>query len=168
MLAIPWINRMEKQTGEDLSYARDIAQASPRGFWKLALMKPVVSHQGTAPPTLHHLARLGSLMAEDCGGCLQTQVNEARAAGLSRDLLHRVVGDGGDSLAAVESAAYQFGRGVALNTGVPQSVRQSILEECGPQGLVDLTIAAASVRIFPALKRGLGYAESCTVVQIEL
>jgi hypothetical protein len=34
--------------------------------------------------------------------------------------------------------------------------------------MVDLAIAIASARVFPALKRGLGHAKSCSLVQIRV
>ena len=43
-----------------------------------------------------------------------------------------------------------------------------IAEAHGQEVLVDLALAIASVRVFPTLKRGLGYARSCSQVTVEI
>ena len=55
-------------------------------------------------------------------------------------------------------------------TAAPEATELSeeLAQELGRAALVDLALAIASVRVFPTLKRGLGYAQSCSQVTVEV
>jgi AhpD family alkylhydroperoxidase len=161
------LDDFEAKSGEDMSYAREIARETPAGFWKLALHGPLVRHCGTTPAALVALAKLGAVHAEDCGPCVQIGVKEALRAGVEPALLRQALA-GGEALPPLERDAYFFGRGVAGADPLDDELRGRLEAAVGRRGLVDLTLGAAAVRIFPALKRGLGYARSCSVVPIEV
>jgi hypothetical protein len=164
-LASRMIDRSEAELGEDLTYARQIARVSPAGFWKLALQLLLIRHQGTTSDHLVHLARLGAVQVEDCGPCVQTAVNLLRQTVISPTLIRAAL-DEGAGLPQLELDAYYFGRAVAGEGVIDDELRKRLEEAIGERGIVDLTIAAAAVRIFPALKRGLGYARSCSEVEV--
>lgn len=166
MIARRLIDRLQAETGEDMAYARDVADRSPGGFWKFALMGPLLRHQGEAPNRLWHLARLGAVQVEDCGPCVQTVVTAAREGGVPAETLRAALA-GGAALLESERDAYEFGRGVA-GEPLDEEVRLRLERAVGERALADLTLAAAAVRIFPALKRGLGYARSCSLVDLEV
>lgn len=143
MIATHLIDRLEESIGEPMEYAREIARESPAGFWKFALMGPLLQHRGTVSTPLWHLARLGSLRVEDCGPCVQTVVNAAAAAGVPAERLREALA-GGAELPPLERDAYFFGRGVAGGEPIDDPLRERLGAALGPQGLVDLTLAAAS------------------------
>ena len=167
MLTQRLIDHVEKDLGEDLSYLREIAHESPTGFWKLALQAPLLRHRGTVPATLLHLAGLGAVQVEDCGPCVQTAVNEARRRGVPATLLQAALAGGAD-LPPLERDAYNFGRMIAGEEMLDPELPQRLEAEVGRRGMVELSLPVAAVRIFPALKRGLGYARSCSLVQVNV
>jgi alkylhydroperoxidase/carboxymuconolactone decarboxylase family protein YurZ len=161
------ISRSEKAAGESLDYLRVVAQHSPAGFWKFGLLTPLLSHRGSLPAETWHLCRLGATQAEDCGPCLKTVVAYARADGIAPELIRAAVA-GGAELADEHCDAYLFGRLVASGEPMEAALRDRIESRFGTDGLVDLSLAAAVVRIFPALKRGMGYAQSCSLTEVSL
>lgn len=167
MFAQRWIDILERRSGEDLTYAREIARESPAGFWKLALMYPAIGHKGVVSAEMRHVARLGTLLREDCGPCVQVQLNEAIHDGISFNVLERVIKDPA-SLDVGLRDAYEFGRGVAASPGPDRATHDRLVSAVGRRGVVDLAVASASVRIFPALKRGLGFSQRCTPVRMGL
>lgn len=166
VLTSRWIDRLEVRTGENLTYARQIAKHSPMAFWKLALTAASIRHIGAVPTKIHHLARLGALTVEDCGPCVQTQAREALQHGVPRELLRAALTDR-SQLSGQARDAFEFGRAVAGRHLLDDDLRRRIADAFGEQGLVDLTVAAATVRIFPALKRGLGHDRNCSTVEFE-
>lgn len=168
MIASRIIDALERRTGEDMTYGREIAREVPFGFWKFLLGGPLLQHQGSAPAELVHLARIGALGVEDCGPCLQMQVTEARKYGVDPGTLHSALA-GGDGLSPPQKGALALGKVVAdVRAPGPDPLTEPLQEAIGRAGVVDLTLAAAAVRIFPALKRGLGYARSCSEVRVEI
>jgi hypothetical protein len=172
---LPWIEghmlgraekfAKEKLGYEDMDYMRDLLRQSRAGFWKFVLVTPLVNHRKAAPIDLWHLARIGAAQHEDCGPCLQLCINAAKLQGVSPDVLERAL-EGGAELEEVPLLAYQFGGAVAANTAELEDLRVRLEERIGREALVDLALGAAMVRIYPAFKRGLGYARSCRLVRV--
>lgn len=124
------------------------------------------AHRGKAPLRLWHLARLGAVQVEDCGACVQTVVTMALKDGVQAETVRAALASGAQ-LTERERDAYQFGRGVA-GEALDEEVRLRLECEVGESALADLTLAAAAVRIFPALKRGLGHARSCSLIDLKV
>ena len=75
---------------------------------------------------------------------------------------------GGASLDADRKLYLDFGRAVSANGPEAEELRLKLAEKLSPAAMVDLAIAIAGARVFPALKRGLGHAKSCSLVQIRV
>jgi len=161
------IDAAERKFGQKLDYMRDIASASPAAFYKFALFLPFAKHRQAAPPEAYYLAAIGALLSEDCGPCLQIAVNQALAEGVSPAVLSSAVA-GGTSLDADRKLYLDFGRAVSANVAEAEQLRLELAEKLSPVAMVDLAIAIAGARVFPALKRGLGHAKSCALVQIKV
>ena len=161
------IDASEKKFGEKLDYLRDIASASPAAFYKLAFFLAFAKHRKAAPLDAYYLASIGALLSEDCGPCLQIAVNQALAAGVSPSVISSAVA-GGASLDADRKLYLDFGRAVSANVAEAEELRLRLAEKLSPKAMVDLAIAIATARLFPALKRGLGHAKSCSLVEIKV
>ena len=161
------IDVAERKFGEKLGYLRDIASASPAAFYKFALFLAFARHRKAAPLDAYYLAAIGALQHEDCGPCLQIAVNQALADGVSPAMISAAVA-GGAALDAERGLYLDFGRAVSANLPEAEELRLRLAEKLSPAAMVDLAIAIASARVFPALKRGLGHAKSCSLVQIKV
>ena len=161
------IDAAERKFGEKLDYLRDIASASPAAFYKLALFLAFARHRKAAPLDAYYLSSIGALLSEDCGPCLQIAVNQALAEGVSPSIISSALA-GGASLDADRKLYLDFGRAVSANEPEAEEMRLKLAEKLSPAAMVDLAIAIAGARVFPALKRGLGHAKSCSLVQIKV
>ena len=161
------IDAAERKFGEKLDYLRDIASASPAAFYKFALFLAFARHRKAAPPDAYYLSSIGALLSEDCGPCLQIAVNQALAEGVSPSIISSALA-GGASLDADRKLYLDFGRAVSANEPEAEEMRLKLAEKLSPAAMVDLAIAIAGARVFPALKRGLGHAKSCSLVQIRV
>lgn len=163
------IRANEKATGEDGDYLRAFAKASSSGFWKFGLTMPLVAHKKTAPNDLWHLARIAASQTEDCGPCLQTAVHFAQKDGVDAGVIKAALGQpGGAKLTPIQDAAVALGRCVANGPPISDGQRQLLEQEVGPVVVAELIATSAAVRIFPALKRGLGHSKSCSLVEVKL
>lgn len=170
---ITWIsNRLidkgEKQIGQSAEFMRDILKSSRAGFWKFALFMPLSRHRRHAPKELWHLAHIGADMAEDCGPCTQIAVDMASDDGVSPQILRAAVAGRLEELAPFEALAFSFGKAVSACDPAAEEMRVKLEEAIGPKAMADLALSIATARVFPALKRALGHATACHLVQVKV
>ena len=161
------IDRQERALGVELDYLRDVADSSLAAFGKFGLAGPLLQHRRHVAAAPWHLARLAATRVQDCGTCVQTVVNAARADGVPADLLRTALADalGTDTPEAVAAA---FGRAVAARADDVTAAREAARRAFGEDGLVELSLAVATVQLFPILKRGLGQDVACRLVHVEI
>lgn len=150
----------ERATGEDASWMRDVAALGWGAFGKLLGFYRLANYRHAAPAELTALARLGAVMAEDCGPCTRIAFRMARRAGVPAELLRAGL-TGGAALTGDPALAYRFGRAVAAGEAEAGEVGDAIEARFGRGVRTELALAAATVRFYPAMKRGLGYARAC-------
>lgn len=156
------ILRSEHDTGYPADYLRDILDASSMGFFKLMLAMPVVRHRRHADNQLHQLAQLGATQQEACGPCLEVSKAYALKSGLPEDLVNTLLWNP-DQAPELQRAVFFLGRHVAGGAPLDKTLAGILEKAVGKRGQAELTVSAAAVRIFPALKRGLGYADMCAL-----
>ncbi len=159
------IEWFERRLGQDMDYFRDLLGSSRLAFWKFGLFNRIADHGRHTPAELRHLARLGAMHGEDCGPCTQIVVTLARRDGVARELLSAALA-GGQALPPLERDAYRFGRAVSAGEAGIEELRDRLEAALGRAGLVELAYAVAMARVYPAFKRGLGYGQSCALVEI--
>jgi len=112
------------------------------------------------------LARLGAARAEDCGPCVEIAARGAVAQGVPRATVNAALaGTLGDGPGR---AALEFGRALAAQDPAIGELGEAIEREHGRAVRTELTVAAATARVHPALKRGLGFARACAVTPLQL
>ena len=158
------IDRQEATLGVPLDYLRSIADTSPAAFAKFAAAAPLLGHRRHAARAVWHLARLAATRVQDCGTCLQIVVNLALADGVAPATLRAAL-DGGD-LAPDETLAFEYGEAVAQ--GDAGGAVDAVRERWGEPVLVELALAVATAQLFPIIKRGLGQAVACSLVEVEV
>ena len=157
-----------KLGGVSIDYMRHIARTSLPSFFKFALFTPLATHRRRLPPDAYHVARIVATQHEDCGTCVQIEVNLARRAGVRAEVLHAAVKGLADELPAELADVYCFAQAVVEAQGAEGEWRERVRERYGEEALVELALAIAAARVFPTTKRALGYATSCALVQIEV
>jgi hypothetical protein len=158
------VTQQERKLGAPLDYLREIVELSPSAFFKLALIGPMGTHRKRLPLDAFHVARIAATKAEDCGTCVQIAVNVAQQEGISPDTLD-VALDGNTALLSDELATvYRLAETVARGNDDPE-LREAVIKAYGKEALVELAFAIASSRLFPAIKRTLGHAQSCLLVK---
>src|ERR671921_552146 len=97
-----------KLGGVSIDYLRHIARTSLSSFFKFALFTPLAKHRRRLPPDAYHVARIVATQHEDCGTCVQIEVNLARRAGVPADVLRAAVRQLPGELPAELADVYRF------------------------------------------------------------
>lgn len=163
------ISKAEKQLGVPLDYARYVSRISTSAAMRLARFTRIV--QTEPARQLHEAVRIAGLaaaMADDCGSCVQIGVNLSRQAGIDRRTIAAVVDQRPEQLSAELQNVFHFTAAVIQNTLEQDDLRERIKQHYGERGLVEICLAVAFHRTFPTLKRGLGFAKSCSRVNVEV
>jgi alkylhydroperoxidase family enzyme len=163
-----YLAREERRLGSSTEYLRHIAHVSVPAILKFGLFMPLASHRKVLPADAYHVARLAAVQAEDCGSCVQTEVNLARASGVPREVIHAVLDHDPARLPAGLDDVFRFADAVATRAVEADELRERLLGRYGEEGLLELALAIAVGGVFPTVKRALGYAVSCERVELRL
>jgi len=156
------IDASEQETGYSADYLRDVLRASRWGFFKFILSMPLIQHRKHASAELHQIAQLGATQQEACGPCLEISKKNTRDAGVAEITIRQLLSNSTQT-EQVSRAGFKLGALVAGGPPVSDTLIAALKKEVGDKGYTELVMSAAAVRVFPALKRGLGYADMCAL-----
>lgn len=163
-----WLRRTERKVGASLEEFRFLLRHAPGWFLRLVCLIPISARRTVLPVDGFHVVRLVAVMAEDCGGCVQAEVNIARQAGVDKAVLQAVLDQRPGKLSAELSDLFYFADAVVHATNQEAEVRERIRKRYGDRGLAELAMVIAVRRVFPQVKRALGFLTSCSHVKVDL
>jgi hypothetical protein len=159
-LILPVLERMG-----DGDYMAELARAKGHAFDRFLGFMPATAHRHEAPPLLFHAARLGAVLAEDCGTCAMIAARSALADGVDRDTVNSLLGGGAEGDLGI---AFRFGQAIAHQSAEAAGLGDAIESAHGRPVRLELAMTAALVRGYPGLKRGMGYAQSCALTKLQV
>lgn len=166
---IHWrISAAEKLLGVPADYMRHMVDVSVPAFLRFVKIMPLANYRRNVPATAWHVARLVAVRAEDCGSCVQIEVNLAKRDKVPTTVIEAVLAERPEDLPAELADAYHFAMEVVRRTGGEQQYRERIRQRFGEAGLIELSMTIAACRVFPVTKRGMGFAKSCSVVRVSV
>ncbi len=160
------VSAVDRMSPGESAYFREIARAPGHAFEKLTHFMPVTTHRWEAPADLFHMARIGATLIEDCGPCALTAAQGALGDGVDRSLVNAAL-----SARPPEGAlqlAFDFGQAIALHGADAQELGDRIEAQFGRVVRLELTMTAATVRAYPAIKRGLGLGKPCALTPLQV
>jgi len=161
------IRQQDKATGESADFLRDIYGAAPGGFWRFALFMPMNLYRPILPVNAAAAVRIAAVHAEDCGPCLQTVVTLSLKAGAEPHILHAAVAGDPHLMDEETRTAFEFARLVVARDMQAEDLRADVERLWGKKGLSEIALAIASTRVFPTIKRTMGYGQACQRVVID-
>lgn len=166
-LILKRLDAMERMLGEPVDYMRHVVRVSLRAFLKFALFTPLAAHGRRLPVNLYHTACFVATRHEDCGTCVQITVNLARRDCVPDNLLSALIAGRTEELPDEARDVYLFTNAVVnLDEEKAAPLRERLRACLGEEALIELSFAIAAARVFPTVKRGLGYATSCALVEL--
>jgi len=168
--ALDRVAATEAILGVRLDYMREMAEIGSPVLAKLQAFTALNREPGTGklPADIRCFATLGAVQADDCGECVQIHINMDRAEGIDAALLRLALARRPQDLPSPLGLAWRFGQAVAANAVDMEDLRQELEGICGRPAMIELSFAIAAARFYPTVKRALGYALSCNLVQVEV
>jgi hypothetical protein len=160
------LGAVDRMAPGESAYMHEMAGAPGRVFEKLKHLMPATQHRFEAPADLFHMARIGATLIEDCGPCALTAARGALSDGVPRDVVNRALAANppeGDL-----KAAFKFGQAIAQQSVSALALGDAIEAQHGRTVRLELAMTAATVRAYPAMKRGLGLTKSCSITKLEI
>lgn len=161
------IDDFEAHYRYDGTYMRELLECSPEGYAKFADFLPLAAHREWLGRDEYWVAKIAAMQVEDCGDCLQLNVRMALEAGVPKALVEALI-KGGAELPEALREVYAFAKGVAANTLIDQVLIERIWQRYDKGGLLELGLCVATAKMFPTIKRALGYTRSCSLIAIEV
>lgn len=158
----------EKHLGESADWLRDLFAASRTGFFKFLLFMPLSGHRAAAPKELAHIARIAAAASEDCGPCLNINIRFALAEGIDRSVVRAAALGRIAELSDDGALVWHYATAVASVDAEASDLAAEVEQRFGRKVLVDFALAIATTRVFPTMKRALGYARSCSLTPLAL
>lgn len=157
------LRRLERQLGGSLDYLRFLSRASLPAFFRFCRFLPMAGHRRRIPAEVWHVATLAASCTEDCGECFGMGARLAVKEGLEPGVVEAILREDGERLPHEFRDAWSLATSVARGEDVDPEVRQRLVELHGEAGLAELALGIASARVFPAVKRTLGFAGGACV-----
>ena len=160
------LGAIDKMSPDESAYFHEIAKAPGHAFEKMSHFMAVTTHRHDAPADLFHMARIGATLIEDCGPCALTAAQGALADKVARDLVNMALSakpPEGDM-----KMAFDFGQAIALHAPEATTLGDAIEAQYGRTVRLELAMTAATVRAYPAMKRGLGLGKPCSMVPMKV
>ncbi len=160
------ITAAERRLGVPADYMRHMLNVSLRSFLKFTKIMPVAEYRRVLPREPYHVARIVAVREEDCGTCLQIEINSAKRDKVKPVIVRAILNAKPDNLPEELADVYRFAEAVVRHTGDEEIYRERMRELYGEEGLVEMAIAIGICRVFPVTKRALGFAKSCSEVAV--
>jgi len=161
------INNFEAHYQYDTTYMRELLEHSPEGYKKFSDFLPLVRYRKVLPSDAYWVAKLAAMLVEDCGDCLQLNVRMALEDDVPKKVIKSVL-NGGDQLGEKLGDLYVFSTGVAAHAQIEGELEERINGFFGKEALLELSLCIATAKVFPTIKRALGYTRSCCLVEIKV
>ena len=161
-----FLGATDRMSPGESAYMHEVAGAPGHAYEKFTHFMPASMHRHDAPADLFHMARIGATLVEDCGPCALTAANGALHDKVPRDLVNAALAANPPS--GDHKTAFDFGQAIATRSAEALALGDAIEARHGRTTRLELTMTAAIVRSYPAMKRGLGLAQSCAITKLEV
>ena len=160
------IDKFERDWKYDVSYMREMVDASPRAAWLFSRAAALGQFRRNVPIEPWCAAGLTAVRQEDCGPCTQLGVAMAERAGLSPAILRAVLSDDPNGMTPEVALAWNFTRATLAHDPAADQYREEIVKRWGKPGLISLAFAITAARIYPTVKYALGHGKACMRVVV--
>ena len=156
------IGKMERAFNYDASYLREMLNTSPPTFKRFSALTRLVDRRACPAPAIA-AATLAATLQEDCGPCTQISLDMAAAGGVDPSVLRAILADDHLAMGADASLGLRFARAsLARDMEIADPLRDEIVARWGDKGLLALSMAIVTGRMYPTVKYALGHGKACS------
>ena len=152
----------------DTTYMKEMLVSNPKAYEIFEAFLPMASFKDKAPTDVIFVAKLATMKNEDCGKCLQLNVDMALETGVDKEIIKEVVFNEGKNLSRDLKEIYDFTLAVANKEDIEANLYDKINKKYSKAILTEIALTIASTKVFPAVKRVLNDFHSCSVIQLKV
>jgi hypothetical protein len=160
------IARFERIWNYDAGYLHELIDIDPRALLTFGKVQALTKYRKDIPPAPYCAAGIVAVMAEDCGPCTQLGIEMAERAGVDPAILRAVVARDYQKMPYEVALAVRFAEATLHHAPQADDLRDEVIRQWGKRGLLSLSFAMLSARMYPTLKYALGYGKACTRLTI--
>ncbi len=160
-IASKLVSNAEKRLGVSLDYAHTIAQTDFGLMLRYGKIFGFLDPNKKVPAEAYHIARLRGAISADCGTCVEAEINLAKAAGLSAQILQATLSQDYTSLPSEFQAVAELADAVTGERQDAPEARDTLRAAYGEAGLIELSYAMNGAALLPGIKRAMGHATTC-------
>lgn len=160
-----FLSIVDRLTPDESQYVHEIAAAPGRPLEKFMHFMPASNHRYIASEELVAAARIGASLVEDCGPCAMTSAQISLREGVSKAIVNAALA-GGSDLPEDEKLAFDFGEAIASQSIEADQYGDAIEQRYDRTVRLELAMVAATSRVYPAMKRGLGLTTACSAMKL--
>jgi len=161
------IDDFENHYHYDCTYMREFLESSPEGYAKFNDFLPLTAHREKLNPEDYWITKLAAMQVEDCDDCLQLNVRMALEDNVSKQFIKTVLKNN-CSLPDAQKDVYNYAKHVASNNDIDPDLVERIKSRYNKGDLLELGLCVATAKVFPTIKRALGYTKSCNLIEIKV
>ncbi len=152
----------------DTTYMKEMLKVNPKAYQTFEAFLPMASFKDKAPADVIFVAKITSMKNEDCGACLQLNVDMAVEAEVDKDIIKEVLFNEGKDLSDELKDMYDFTLAVGNKQSVDSNLYDRINKRYSQDIMTEIALAIASTKVFPTVKRVLNDFHSCSVIQLKV
>ena len=157
------IDAFEHHYHYDTTYMRELLDSSLDAYQAFGQSSALSQFREKLSKDEHWLCKLAAMQAEDCGACLQLTLDMALEDGFAPAYAQAVLNQG-QGLPAALFDLFGFATDVAANRHDYPEQTQRVHARYSKAELLEMGLAIASVKLYPSIKRALGYAKRCQLM----
>lgn len=159
------LKSFEEHYGYDASYLHEILETSPEGYEAFSKFGDMGMYRKVLSSEVFFVSKIATAQTEDCGPCTELNVRMAREAGVSGEVIRGALK--GKGLSEELEQVRRFSIAVAFNELRPGQVEE-MQDRLGREGLAELALCIASMRVYPCMKRALGFDQACSIAPLAI
>jgi hypothetical protein len=160
------ITAFERAWNYDAGYMHEVVDVDPRAMLAFGKLQAISNYRNGVPPAAYSAAGIVAVMAEDCGPCTQLAINMAQQAGVDPAELRAVVTRDFKAMRGEVALAVRFTEATLRHAPEADELREEVVRQFGRRGLIALSFAMLTARMYPTLKYALGHGRACTRLAI--
>jgi len=160
------ISAFEKAAHYDATYWHEITDVSRSASARLALLPLISQYKGDVPAALWYGAGIASAMDGDCGPCTQLMVDGAVVDGVSKTDIAALLSGNLENASDDAALGYRMGKAAIEDSANADMLREQIIIRHGKPALVAVAYVASTARVYPVLKRTLGFGAVCQKINL--
>jgi hypothetical protein len=161
-----WIGKFERTWNYDASYLHELVDIDPRAMLAFGKAWAISAYRKDVPPAAYTAAGITAVMSEDCGPCTQLAIDMAERGGVDPAVLRAIVARDFAAMPYQVALAARFTEATLRRAPQVDDLREEVVRQFGKRGLVALSFAMLSARMYPTLKYALGHGQACTRLTI--